>query len=150
MPLTSSWTKGGATGSEKMTDKTPYANDGRNYYTIIGSDYATFDGNGDYVDCGNPSILDFPTNDFAISLWMNSNSTPNWTANPSYSGIASAILDKGTGSYIDGYGVWFTKDNTINFVSDSQGEGTGRHDLKSATILSLGEWYHIVIQRKTM
>lgn len=31
-----------------------------------------FDGSDDYVDCGNPSILDFGTSDFTISAWVNS------------------------------------------------------------------------------
>ena len=29
-----------------------------------------FDGVDDYVDCGNPSILDFGTGDFTISAWI--------------------------------------------------------------------------------
>jgi len=31
-----------------------------------------FDGSDDYVDCGNPNILDFGTSDFTISAWVNS------------------------------------------------------------------------------
>ncbi len=30
-----------------------------------------FDGNDDYVDCGNPAILDFGTGDWTISAWFN-------------------------------------------------------------------------------
>ena len=82
-----------------------------------------------------------------ISVWIDSNSTPYWTANPDYYAIASAILEKGTGSAVDGYGIWFTKDNTINFASDS--EGAGRSDLKSIIVLDLEQWYHIVVQRKS-
>ena len=107
----------------------------------------SFDGDGDYVDCGNPSALDFPTSDFTISLWMKSDTTPYYSSDPDYYATASAILDKGTGSAVDGYGVWFTKDNTINFATDR--EGAGRSDLKSATKLSLGKWHHVAVQRKS-
>ena len=40
-------------------------------FGITNSAYS-FDGNGDYIDLGNPSIFDFGTGNFSINIWANS------------------------------------------------------------------------------
>jgi hypothetical protein len=49
MPLTLKYTKDETSGSEIMTDKTPYSNDGQNYGSTINEEGANFDGSNDYV-----------------------------------------------------------------------------------------------------
>lgn len=71
MPLTSTYTKGGGAGSEIMTDRTPYSNDGTNSGGTVESNGTTFDGGSDYVDAGNDSSLDI-TDAITIEAWVNS------------------------------------------------------------------------------
>jgi hypothetical protein len=67
MPLTTTYTKGGAVGSEVMADRTPYENDGTNHGAVVGSASTTFDGSDDYIDLTDPlSIFD---DSFTISMW---------------------------------------------------------------------------------
>jgi len=53
MPLKSKYTKDETAGSEVMTDRTPYSNDGQNYGATVGSSYTDFDGVDDYIDLPN-------------------------------------------------------------------------------------------------
>jgi hypothetical protein len=70
MPLTSSATKSSTPGSEIMTDKTPYSNDGQNYGASVGSSYISFDGDNDYVEVFS-SAYRFQSGDFSCFLWAN-------------------------------------------------------------------------------
>jgi hypothetical protein len=65
MPLTLKYTKNETAGSEIMTDKTPYSNDGQNFGATITAEGANFNGAGDYV---LTSSLDSMT-DFTMSFW---------------------------------------------------------------------------------
>ncbi|GAI10281.1 unnamed protein product [marine sediment metagenome] len=69
MPLKIGYTKEETPGSEIMTDRTPYSNDGQNYGAVVGADYTTFDGVDDIVNCGNDPSLDL-TQAFTISTWL--------------------------------------------------------------------------------
>ncbi|GAH94236.1 unnamed protein product, partial [marine sediment metagenome] len=42
MPLKIRYTKEETPGSEIMTDRTPYSNDGQNYGAVVGADYTSF------------------------------------------------------------------------------------------------------------
>lgn len=66
MPLTSSGTKSNTAGSEIMTDKTPYSNDGQNYGGIVASDSIGLS-SGNYVGFSNTTSLNL--NSFTISFW---------------------------------------------------------------------------------
>jgi hypothetical protein len=79
MPLTSDWTKTEVAGSQIMTDKTPYANDGQNYGATVGISNTSFDGINDYVNASNNSIFSFSDN-FTLNAWINplSASPTNW------------------------------------------------------------------------
>jgi hypothetical protein len=66
MPLTSSATKSVTAGSERMTDKTPYSNDGQNNGATVGSSYTNFDGN-DYIDL--PNNIGYTSN-FSAFAWF--------------------------------------------------------------------------------
>ena len=56
MPLKLKYTKDETPGSEIMTDRTPYSNDGQNYGATITSDGASFDGVDDYIRLPNEII----------------------------------------------------------------------------------------------
>lgn len=68
MPLNSKYTKDEIVGSEIMTDRTPYSNDGQNYGANVGTDYTTFDGVDNYVEA-----LPVPSDigAFSVVLWIN-------------------------------------------------------------------------------
>ena len=68
MPLTSKYTKDETVGSEIMTDRTPYSNDGQNYGATVGSDYTSFDGVDDKVNCGGLLVMPHVT----VGVWANS------------------------------------------------------------------------------
>jgi len=94
MPLTSDWTKTEVAGSEIMTDKTPYTNDGQNYGATVGNSYTTFG----YLD--NDSII-IPAKDslsnidtITVSAWIKTNTI-----------FASVVSNRYN---VDGYGTWYT------------------------------------------
>ncbi|MBA7616494.1 hypothetical protein ES703_23790 [subsurface metagenome] len=68
MPLKFKYTKDETPGSEILTDRTPYSNDGQNYGANVGTDYTTFDGVDNYVEA-----LPVPSDigAFSVVLWIN-------------------------------------------------------------------------------
>jgi hypothetical protein len=66
MPLTLKYTKDETSGSEIMTDKTPYSNDGQNNGATINEEGASFDGVDDYVNIDN---LEF-SHEMTLSAWI--------------------------------------------------------------------------------
>jgi len=92
-----------------------------------------FDGDGDYVDCGNDSSLNL-TNNFSISAWLNSDNTgpvlpickgnvPAWESGGAYSILC--IPSNGILAF---------------YVRDSSNTEYGY----ATTAVSLNEWTHIV------
>ncbi len=73
MPLTSTWTKSETPGSEIITDKTPYSNNGQNYGTVLSGEGATFDGSNDYIVTGWGQGLNPSTNPLTITMWVKPN-----------------------------------------------------------------------------
>ncbi len=73
MPLRQPYTKGGAVGSEILTDRTPQMNDGTNHGATISSDPAVFDGTNDYVDCGDDES--FNSAAFTVSFMLMTSQT---------------------------------------------------------------------------
>jgi len=69
MPLKLKYTKDETVGSEIMTDRTPYSNDGTNHGASVGSSYSSFDGN-DYIDVTDDSSLNPGTNNFSVGMWI--------------------------------------------------------------------------------
>jgi len=85
MPLTSQYTKTETAGSQIMTDKTPYGNDGQNYGATIGSEGASFNGSNNYIVLPYGQNIDPSTNPQSFSFWAKSN-------NPS---LSTMILSTG-------------------------------------------------------
>ena len=103
-----------------------------------------FDGVDDYLNCGAGTSIDFSTGDFSVAFWFK----------PSATTAASHIIDKGTGSLYDGYGVMIGDGNTnlvgaVSFISDSNGTSEGKTYLNSTTILYVDNWYHVVVLRSS-
>jgi prepilin-type N-terminal cleavage/methylation domain-containing protein len=95
-----------------------------------------FDGIDDYLDCGNGAGIDFSTGDFSVSFWMKVTTAQD----------GDYIIDKGTGSYVDGYGVAIGVGSAgkIDFATDGGGgDGAGRWDLASTTSYVVDTWYYV-------
>jgi hypothetical protein len=69
MPLTLKYTKDETSGSEIMTDKTPYSNDGQNYGATINEEGASFDGVNDYIRAQHSLSLNTP-DEITVSAWF--------------------------------------------------------------------------------
>jgi hypothetical protein len=78
MPLTLKYTKDETSGSEIMTDKTPYSNDGQNYGATISEEGASFDGVNDYIDLGD-NLGNALSSNHTISFWSKYTSGSSWT-----------------------------------------------------------------------
>lgn len=124
MPLTSNWTKSSTTGSQIMTDRTPYSNDGKNYGAVIGSDFASFDGNDYIADIVSKSILE-PAS-ITVSSWINMDTDAPLARN--------IWLTKWYG-----YSMEIQATTRIPYFR-LQGPG----DTVSNTALTLGQWHHFV------
>jgi hypothetical protein len=132
MPLTLKYTKDETLGSEIMTDKTPYSNDGQNYGATITAEGASFDGLNDYIDAGNDSILQI--NDiFSVSFWVKIKDLVD----------SHELVSKGGG--LGGGGSW-----AISYYSGNESIYFDTHDLDGTRhILTLhypqdNNWHHIV------
>ncbi len=97
-----------------------------------------FDGDGDYVDCGNDPILN-PSDSFSITLWAYIN---DW-------GVpwGRSMIGKGGDQDRGGWSVRRFSDDTIDFcgaglTGDGSGEGEN-HNMNSTTPPPLNEWFHI-------
>ena len=73
MPLTSTYTKTETVGSEIMTDRTPYSNNGQNHGAIIGEDRANFDGSNNYIDLGEDVEISPDNQGWTAVYWFKTN-----------------------------------------------------------------------------
>jgi len=77
MPLKFKYTKDETVGSEILTDRTPYSNDGQNYGATVGSSYTDFDGEDVYVNCGiNADSFAMGNGDHTFSVWVYPTAVP--------------------------------------------------------------------------
>lgn len=141
MPLTSTWTKSETLGSEVITDKTPYSNDGQNYGSILGLDSISLDGVDDYVSIPNSSPLHGEvfglTNTFTISTWAYPKAWTYW----------ATIINKANGASWSNTlnGLWASTDYGFRCV---MGSGVGGNPAGSSIgpgyNPGLNNWHHIV------
>ena len=103
MPLTSTYTKTETVGSEIMTDKTPYSNDGTNRGATIGSDGADFDGSTGSIQFNTNVDVELP---YTVALWAKAD-----TALIPVSGDSTNLktVFVGTGARWNP-GIWLTSD----------------------------------------
>ncbi|MFZ2147931.1 MAG: LamG-like jellyroll fold domain-containing protein [Sedimentisphaerales bacterium] len=98
----------------------------------------SFDGDGDYVDCGNDPIFN-PSGSFSITLWAYIN---DW-GDP----WGRSMIGKGGDQDRGGWSVRRFSDDTIDFcgaglTGDGSGEGEN-HNMNGTTAPPLNEWFHI-------
>jgi hypothetical protein len=87
-----------------------------------------FDGNGDYVDCGNDPIFDI-TDEITLSIWVNANDNGN--------GENNCWMGKGDNTYA-------IKHQTGNYLEFFIYDGSWHSTNYSTDIASLnGEWHHM-------
>jgi len=127
MPLKLKYTKDETSGSEIMTDRTPYSNDGQNYGATITSDGASFDGVNDYVNCGNSDLL-MPSS-ITVSGWVKLSDSSSWM-----------MVNKQTGGYPGSY---YIHGNSPSAIWSIFGPSSSRYNVSLGT-LNIGDWYHLV------
>jgi len=91
----------------------------------------------DYIDVGNPSILNFErTDSFSISAWVKRKGT----------GVNEAIVSKmeSSGDY-RGYLLFIGSTNVVKFVLRNVNTGSGRLFVDSTTTITDTDWHHILI-----
>jgi len=94
------------------------------------------DGVDDYVDLGNPAMLDFGTGDFAISAWVNLTT------------IERATIYANGGD--DGGGIRYTltmgegNDNKMTLTTDDDAD---KRQARGDTVVNDGAWHHVVGMR---
>ena len=141
MPLKLKYTKDETVGSEIMTDRTPYSNDGQNHGATVGSSYSSFVPN-DYINCGQPSSLNFGTNSFSGSLWFK-------TSEVAYRGV----IGRGNPYNTVGGKGWLLRvrsDETIEIIIDSFNSDADGVVTSDEEIID-GQWHHVsfVVDRNT-
>jgi predicted outer membrane repeat protein len=94
------------------------------------------DGVNDYVDCGNPSALDFGTGDFTVSAWINMTVTKRSTV------YAKGGDNRGGIRYILSIGEGNA--NKMTLITD---DDATKIEAKGATIVNDGAWHHVVGMR---
>jgi hypothetical protein len=130
-------------GSGTITEDSKGDNDGTLYGNTswvngILDGALSFDGDGDYVDCGNDPIFN-PTGSFSITFWLYIN---DWG-----SPWGRSMIGKGGDQDRGGWSVRRFQDDTIDFCgADLTGDGSGEgenHNMNSKTAPPLNEWFHI-------
>jgi regulation of enolase protein 1 (concanavalin A-like superfamily) len=98
-----------------------------------------FDGNGDYVDCGNDPIFN-PQGSFSITFWAN---ISDW-GDP----WGRSMIGKGGDADRGGWSVRRFSDDTIDFcgaglVGDGSGTEGQNHNMNGNTAPPIAEWFHL-------
>lgn len=127
MPLKLDYTKTSTPGSQIMTDRTTYSNNGQNYGAIINQNSAAFNGTSNYIgniDTLNTSI--FEPSSITVSSWINMDTD------------ASTVRH-----------IWFTKWLGYSFEIEANTRIpyfrlNGPGDIRSNTPITLGKWHHVV------
>lgn len=133
MPLKSKYTKDETVGSEIMTDRTPYSNDGQNYGATVGSNYTSFDGVDDYV---TRSFFPHITMDgtYSVSVWI------YWKGDTEIVGHNHQSIWANSASGSDRNGLTVTRLGQLGFQSWDGGAYDGLiYDFSSHQ----DEWVHI-------
>ncbi|MCK5321107.1 VCBS repeat-containing protein [Candidatus Pacearchaeota archaeon] len=100
----------------------------------LGAGAFEFDGDGDYVDCGNDSSLEFPIGSFSLAMWVK---------------LPDSLSDAYLLFYGDTADEWYAIDyysggDVLRFSIDDDATKT---DIVTATGLSDNSWHHLVSVR---
>jgi len=136
MPLSSTYTKGGAAGSEIMTDLTPYSNDGQNVGATVGADYSTFNGTTDVIRIPDTISLS-PTSKISVFAWIN----------------GSTVLNIAILSHYDIFGAqrsFLVRSSTINpydklrVVISDNGDLIGHAKIYDSSVTAFDNTWHLI------
>jgi hypothetical protein len=95
-----------------------------------------FDGD-DYIDCGNPHILNFGTNDWTVTAWMKTTETEKDT-------IFANGGDGGGGKRL----TLQTNEGNATKATLTVDDDVDKVQAKGTTVVIDGQWYHIVGMRE--
>ncbi len=136
MPLKSKYTKTETAGSEVMTDRTPYSNDGTNYGANVGTNWTNFDGVDDRINRTDAASLR-PADEVTVSVWIKT-SALNSVAQSIF--VGKAVWNDEGYSLFDN-GQW-TSEIIWRIMTLNSGN---TYDVKFArNLVNDGEWHHIV------
>ncbi len=98
-----------------------------------------FDGNDDYIDCGNGDSLQI-TGAITLEAWVKLTATSSWDGI-----ISKAIWDETSSGYVNtGYELKFNNNtNKIDFWLSQGGDESTKMEVTANTALTLGKWYHV-------
>jgi len=107
---------------------------------LLAQNYALdFDGINDYVEVPSSSTINFGTDDFTISLWINSSLTSDgiliekiWDASSTTGGNGWAIALLSTGRF-------------RFYIADTQGETPTNFNSSTGNLYNDGKWHHLAI-----
>ena len=96
------------------------------------------DGDGDYVDCGNPAALNFATGDWSLCAWIKNTMTGTGDDNK-----GSIITNGGDGGGGHRYGLVLTEqtEGKMTLVTD---DDSTKVQAKSSTSVNNDVWHHVV------
>jgi hypothetical protein len=94
-----------------------------------------FDGVDDYVDCGNPSILDFGTSDFTVSVWIKTTNAAGETIFGNGGDNSGGIRVR---LYVEG-------NPGVKILVD---DDSSKYDPEGNIAVVDGQWHHIVGMRR--
>jgi hypothetical protein len=95
------------------------------------------DGVDDYVDCGNPAVLDFGTGDFTISAWIKLTTIERATV------YAKGGDNSGGIRYTLTMGE--SNDNKMTLTTDDDSD---KRQARGDTVVNDGVWHHVVGMRR--
>jgi len=105
----------------------------------IGTGYANFDDDEEYIDFGN--VCNLGTSDFSIAMWVYSD---EYDADEGASAQDTYFISK----YQDGNNYWWIRTGSssrVTIKAQVSGGGAEINEVNGATSLTNGRWHHIVI-----
>jgi len=127
-------------GGSKIYDRSAYGNIG----TITGATWVklpgglwclSFDGQDDYVDCGNPSAMDFTTEDFTVELWFYANTLAGY----------QSFISRGQQN-VKGWEIQFRDSGNLWFKTYTA--GAYQSTRAGINTFAAGVWYHLAVVRQ--
>ncbi len=132
MPLTSQYTKTNTPGSQIMTDRTPYGNDGQNYGATISSEGASFIEESDYISVSGAFLNNI--NSLTLSTWIKANTLCEGTRTD-----WDIFLSR-----TDPWGyIGFNRSGSNFYPRFRLVVGGVTKIVSSAESVKVGEWYHV-------
>ena len=97
-----------------------------------------FDGEDDYIDCGNNSSLSMGLGDQTIAMWVK-------FASISASGNKTLIMNGGGDLNPGSPGIWMYKMSTISDVRFNFSDGTAGRVSKTIAYINDTKWHHLIV-----